>query len=95
MQYEKLLDGKLKEEVLNAKLYLQNIGQLSNLENAINQNTNLSASFDGSLNNRGRSSRTGTVDVCFELTGKVLDVILKFTHSKSCEEKKKNMKHIK
>ena len=95
MQYEKLLDGKLKEEVLNAKLYLQNIGQLSNLENAINQNTNLSASFDGSLNNRGRSSRTGTVDVCFELTGKVLDVILKFTHSKSCEEMKKNMKHIK
>ena len=34
----------LKEEALNAKLYLQNTSQLSNLENAINQNINITQS---------------------------------------------------
>ena len=95
LQCEKLLDEKLKEEALNAKLYLQNTGQLSNLENAVNQNIDISGSFDGFCNSRGWSSRTGIVDASFELAGKVLDVILKSTHCKNCEEKKKNMKHIK
>ena len=85
---EKLLDEKLKEETLNAKLYLQNTGQLSNLENAINQNINISANFDGSWNSGGWSFRTGIVDACFEPTGKVLDVILKSTHCTNCEETK-------
>ena len=89
LRCEKLLDKKLKEEALNAKLYLQNTGQLSNLENAVNQNIDISGSFDGFCNSRGWSSRTGIVDACFELTGKVLDVILKSTHCKNCEEKKK------
>ena len=48
LQCEKLLGGKLKEDALNAKLYLQNTGQLSNLQNAINQNIDISANFDGS-----------------------------------------------
>ena len=64
-------------------------GQLSNLENAVNKNIDISANFDGSWNSRGWSSRTGIVDACFEPTGKVLDVILKSTHCKNCEEKKK------
>ena len=59
LQCEKLLDEKLKEEALNAKLYLQNTGQLSILENAINQNFDISTSFDGSWNSRGWSSRIG------------------------------------
>ena len=69
LQCEKLLGGKLKEEALNAKLYLQNTGQLSNLQNAINQNIDISASFDGSWNSGGWSSTTGVVDACFEPTG--------------------------
>ena len=89
LQCEKLLDKKLKEDALNAKLYLQNIGQFSNLENAINQNIDISVSFDRSWNSRGWSSRTGIVSACFEPTGKVLNVILKSTHCKNCEEKKK------
>ena len=44
LQCEKLLDETLKEEALNAKLYLQNTSQLSNLENAINQNINITQS---------------------------------------------------
>ena len=82
------MDEKLKEETLNVKLYLQNAGQFSNLENAINQNINISASFDGSWNSGGWSIRTGIVDACFEPTGKVLDVILKSTHCTNCEETK-------
>ena len=31
---------------------------------------------------------TGIADACFESTGKVLDVLLKSTHCKNCEEKK-------
>ena len=89
LQCEKLLNEKLKEEALNAKLYLQNTGQLSDLENAINQNIDINASFDGSWNSRGWSSRTGIVDACFEPTGMVLDVILKSMHCANCEEKKK------
>ena len=50
LQCEKLLDEKLKEEALNAKLYFQNTGQLSNLENAINQNIDISTSIDESWN---------------------------------------------
>ena len=57
LQCEKLLDEKLKEEALNAKLYLQNTGQLFILENAINQNFGISTSFDGSRNSHGWSSR--------------------------------------
>ena len=59
------------------------------LENAINQNIDISASFDGSWNGHGWSSRTGIVDACFEPPGKVLHVILKSAHSKNCEEKKR------
>ena len=58
LQFEKLLDEKLKEEALNEKLYLQNTEQLSGLENAINQSIDTSANFDGSWNSLGWSSRT-------------------------------------
>ena len=55
----------------------------------------ITASFDGLWNSRGWSSRTGIVDACFEPMGKVLDVMLKSTHCKNCEEKKNYMKQIK
>ena len=87
---EKIMDVNLKLEAHNAKLYLYKTSQLYITENELNDhNVEISASFDG------WSSRTGIVDACFEPTGKVLDVITKFSHCNICQEKKVNMMHIK
>ena len=39
----------------------------------------IAASFDGSLTTRGWSAKDGIVDVCFEETGKVIDVFVKIS----------------
>ena len=84
---EKIIDINLKLEVHNAKLYLCKIGQLNITENELNDhNVEINASFDGSWNTLGWLSRTEIVDACFEPTGKVLDVITKFSHCKICQE---------
>ena len=86
---EKIMDVNLKLKVHNAKLYLCKTGKLNITENELNDhNVEISASFDESWNTRGWSSGTGIVDACFEPTGKVLDVITKFSHWKICQEKK-------
>ena len=86
---EKITDVNLKLEAHNAKLYLCKTGQLNITENELNDhNVEISASFDGSWNTRGWSSRTGIADAFSEPTGKVLDVITKFSHCKICQEKK-------
>ena len=93
---EKIMDVNLKLEVHDAKLYLCKTGQLNITENELNDhNVEISASFEVSWNTRGWSSRTGIVDTCFEPTGKILDVITKFSHCKICKEKKLNMMPIK
>ena len=90
------MDIDLKLEAHNAKLYLCKSGQLNITENELNDyNVEISASFDGSWNTQGWSSRTGIVDACFEPAGKVLDVITNFFHCKICQEKKVSMMHIK
>ena len=87
---EKIMDVNLKLEAHNAKLYLYKTSQLYITENELNDhNVEISASFDGSWNTRGWSSRTGIADAFFEPTGKVLDVITKFSHCKICQEKKR------
>ena len=91
---EKIMDVNLKLKAHNSKLYLFKTGQLNITENELND-VEISASFDRSSNIRGWPSRTGIVDGCFEPTGKVLDVITKFSHWKICQEKKVNMLHIK
>ena len=55
----------------------------------------VNSSFDGSWNTQGWSSKTGIVDARFEPTGKVLDVITKFSQCKNCQEKKVKMMHVK
>ena len=83
---EKIMNVNLKLEAL----YLCKTGKLNITENEFNNhNVEVSASFDGSWNIRDWSSRTGIVDACFEPTGKVLDVITKFSHCKTCQEKKR------
>ena len=84
---EKIIDVNLKLEAHNVKLYLCKIGQLNITENELNDhNVEINASFDGSWNTLGWLSRTEIVDACFEPTGKVLDVITKFSHCKICQE---------
>ena len=86
---EKIMDVNSKLKAHNAKSYLCKTGQLNITENELNDhNVEISASFDGSWNTQGWSSRTGIVDACFEPTGKVLDVITKFSHCNICQEKK-------
>ena len=50
---------------------------------------NIGVSVDGSWGSRGWISKQGIVDVCFDDTGKALDVILKTSYCKVC----KNLKH--
>ena len=50
---------------------------------------NIGVSFDGSWGSRDWASKQGIVDVCFEDTVKLLDVILKTSCCKVC----KNLKH--
>ena len=48
----------------------------------------ITASFDGSWNTRGWSAKDGIVDVCFEETGKVIDVVIKISNCAQCKRMK-------
>ena len=50
---------------------------------------NIRVSVDGSWNSRGWVSKQEISDVCFDDTGKVVDVISKTSYCKAC----KNLKH--
>ena len=63
------MDQNLKNEAIDAKLFTQN-NNLKISESA----KDIKKSATGSWNSRGWSARIGIVDVCFEETGKVLDV---------------------
>ena len=84
---EELLENNLKEEAFNVKRYLQTVGQIdSNIDEQTlrNQVIKISASVDGSWGTRAWSSRDGIVDICFEETGKILDVIIKSSKCRQC-----------
>ena len=77
---EKLLENNLKEEAFNVKRYLQTVGQIDvniDKQTFLNQVIKISASIDGSWETRGWSSSDGIIDICFEETRKVSDVIIK------------------
>ena len=88
-QSEVLLD--LQKEAINAKKYMMMMkenrirddGELKSLV------MDIGVSLDGSWNTRGWSARMGIVDVCFEQTGKVLDVIFKNLDCTLCNKKKR------
>ena len=86
---EELIENNLKEEAFNVKRYLQSVGQIdSNIdEQTLRNQVKISASVDGSWGTRGWSSRDGIVDICFEKTGIVLDVIIKSSKCRQCSLK--------
>lgn len=51
--------------------------------------TEIGVHLDGSWNSRGWSARIGIINVCFEETGKMLDVILKTFLCNQCSQKNK------
>lgn len=51
--------------------------------------TEIGVRLDGSWNSRGWSARIGIINVCFEETGKMLDVILKTFLCNQCSQKNK------
>ena len=89
-QSETLFEKNLQKEATNAKPYMMMMkensvrsdDQLKSLE------MNIGVSLDGSWNTRGWSARMGIVDVCFEETGKVLDVVFKNLGCTLCKKKK-------
>lgn len=48
----------------------------------------IAASFDGSLTTRGWSAKDGIVDVCFEETRKVIDVVILISDCPHCKKMK-------
>lgn len=92
---EILLEKNLQQESLNLKIYLREIGKIEDISDAElkDKNVEIAASVDGSWKTRGWSSTAGIVDICSDLTGKVLDVIYKNTKCVQCskmKEKKRN-----
>ena len=84
---EELLENNPKEEAFNVKQYRQTVGQIdSNIDEQTlrNQVIKINASVDGSCGTRGWSSRDGIVEIYFEETGKVLDVIIKSSKCRQC-----------
>ena len=81
-QFEELLEKNLENESLLVKKYLMNAGKIGTMadEELKKQVVKASVSVDGSWGARGWCSSSGIVDVCFEETGKVLEVIMKFSN---------------
>ena len=73
----------MKKAALEAKMYLKNTGSITvdPLADKEKQNIEIAVSDDGSSGSRGWTSQNGIVDLCFEKTGKVVDVTFK---SASC-----------
>ena len=74
----------MKKAALEAKKYLVSNTSYTPKDVFLEEITELSASVDGSWGFRGFSSRQGIVDICFEESGKVIDVILKTNYCKTC-----------
>ena len=67
----------IKQAALEAKIYLKNnisitFDPLADIEK---QNIEIAVSVDGSWGSPGWTSQNGIIDVCFEETGKVLDLL--------------------
>ena len=87
---ESLCRDNMKQEAYNTKLYLRSIGQIEQTSDTQLRDKviDVGVSVDGSWSTRGWKAREGIVDVCFEETGKVLDVILKLTKCDTCKKMK-------
>ena len=90
---EEIAEGSMKKATIGAKEYMVKNGVLEVPPEAdlSKEKMNIGVSVDGSWGSRGWASKQGIVDVCFEDMGKVLDVILKTSYCKVCE----NLKHKK
>ena len=73
----------MNKAALEAKMFLKNTGSIKfdPLDDIEKQNMEIAVSVDDSWGSRGWNSQNGIVDVCFEETGKVLDVAIKSTFS--------------
>ena len=80
----------MKKAALEAKTYLKNTGSITfdPLADREKQNIEIAASVDGSWGSPGQTSQNGIVDVCFEETGKVLDVTIKSAFCRQCSKMK-------
>ena len=81
---EDVAEGSRKKAAIGAKYYIaKNRASEVPLEGDLSkEKMNIGVSVDGSWRLRGWASKQGIVDVCFEDTGKVLDVTLKTSYCK-------------
>ena len=86
---EEVTEGSMKKGVTGAKEYIKNrASEVPPEVDLSKEEKNIGVSIDGSLGLRSWASKQGIVDVSFEDTGKILD-ILKTSYCKVC----KNLKH--
>ena len=80
------LQTNLKEEAMNVKRFMMESNQIPRMDDALleQENVKITASVDGSWKSRGWASKTGIVDIGFDGTGKIIDVILKHSHCRTC-----------
>ena len=83
---EVLLEKNLQIEVLNCKTFLRDTGQIEYLDDQQLTKTAIetNVSIDSPWKTRGWTSKDGIADVCFDQTGKVLDVIYKTSNCQQC-----------
>ena len=88
---EEVAEGSMKKATIGAKEYIaQNgVSEVPPEADLSKEKMIIVVSVDGAWGSRGWASKQGIADVCFEDTGKVLDVILKTSYCKVC----KNLKH--
>ena len=84
------MNENLKEEAINVKRYMMATGQVPIIREKDLEKTpvKIAASLDGSWKSRGWNSKDGIVDVGFDGTGKMLDVIVKRATCNTCRELK-------
>ena len=89
------MEETLKKEAASAKSYTQPQNQLiSQMPDKLDTPTERAASFDVSWNMRGWSAKDGIVDMWFEETGKVIDVVIKIPDCPQCKRMKaKQLSH--
>ena len=80
----------MKKAALEAKMYLKNNGSTTfdPLADIEKQNIKIAVSVGGSWGSPGWTSQNGIIDVCFEETGKVLDVTIKSAFWRQCSKRK-------
>ena len=88
---EEVAEESIKKATIGAKEYIakNGVSEVPSEADLSKEKMNIGISVDGAWGSRGWASKQGIADVCFEDTGKVLDVILKTSHCKIC----KNLKH--